>query len=626
VDPELVAHRYPFLIELSSILGALAGIGAGFLLFARQPVVPSPSLRALVNVEATTTTLASVGDDIPAKIVTQELLDGAFKAKLDWTVPDTTRVLLVPHHLVAAREIASLLSATQKPSVVYLISPDHFSKGKTVFTTTDRGFVSPFGRVPNEPDLVAGLVSDVPKLRNNALPFAAEHGVTGLIPFITTAWPDVPVVPIIVRIDAKTSDRVSLAKALEDRLRQDPNALLLSTVDFSHYQPSSVADLHDKLAQDVVTSLADLEADRVEIDSPGTLGVALKVSRDLGLGDVTIHAHTNSIRLLQATVDTQSTSHLLVSFAPGPIKKQTVTTALFVGDMMFDRTVATRIAASKDSAYTFQKIHGEEDRFFKGYDLVVGNLEGPVTPQHRPPEKAIDFAFNKTIPGLLKKEGFDAVSQANNHTLDQGRIGADDSRSTLQASGLSAFGDEIRDDATSSIAILERRGQKIALLGFNTTDHALDETAVLASIKQARSSADRVIVYMHWGQEYAAKPTSAQVARAHWFIDHGVDAVIGSHPHWMESVETYHGHVIAYSLGNFIFDQDWSPETQEGLAVGLVLDGTSSELHLFPVSIIKSQPELLSGTARDARLKHLADVSDSALREQILKGVITVSP
>lgn len=562
--------------------------------------------------------------NIPANIVSQELLDGAFHSAYPWKVPSGTRIILVPHHLVAAREIASLMAATPKPSVVFLISPDHFTQGKTSLTTTDQGFTTPFGDVSNDPARVTDLLRDVPSLRNNPAPFAKEHGVTGLIPFIGRAWPGVPVVPIIVRIDAKEKDRTALADSIVRVLQDDPNALLVSSIDFSHYLPAEVADFHDVLAQDVVASLADLEADHVEIDSPGALGATLKVARSLGLGNVTIHDHTNSLRLMNATIAQESTSHILASFAPGDFRKQTSVSLLFMGDMMFDRTVADRIAQSKDPAYTFEKIRGQEDRFFWGQDLVVANLEGPVAARAAP-EKSIDFAFSPKIPALLKSMGIDAVSQANNHSLDQGRAGTDASRSSLQASGIAVFGDEVRDDATSSLTILERRGQKIALLGFNTSDNLLDEKAALESIDAAHHEASRVVVFMHWGQEYSPKPIESQVERAHWFIDHGVDAVIGAHPHVMESVEVYHGHVIAYSLGNFIFDQDWTAETQLGLTVGLVLNEKGSELHLFPIKIIQSQPELLTGDDRQKRLQVLADISDPSLKEQILTGTIFVS-
>jgi poly-gamma-glutamate synthesis protein (capsule biosynthesis protein) len=298
-----------------------------------------------------------------------------------------------------------------------------------------------------------------------------------------------------------------------------------------------------------------------------------------------------------------------------------------VGDMMFDRTVKDRTDASKQPAYPFEMVRGSEGRLFRGQDLVVGNLEGPVTDVRRPPVKSIDFAFRTSIPSILRAEGFDVVSQANNHSLDQGRAGADESRELLRRAGLTVFGDQVYDDATSSLAVVERRGSRMAFVGFNTTDHPLDEAAALEAIEMARSGADHVVVFMHWGEEYRATPSRSQVDRAHWFIDHGVDAVIGAHPHWMQSVERYRGKLIAYSLGNFIFDQDWSSETNLGLTVGLRFRANGPcEMHLFPIGIRASQPRILTGEEREKRLRHLAEISDPQLTSSIESGVLTCDP
>jgi poly-gamma-glutamate synthesis protein (capsule biosynthesis protein) len=295
---------------------------------------------------------------------------------------------------------------------------------------------------------------------------------------------------------------------------------------------------------------------------------------------------------------------------------------MFLGDVMLDRLVRSRMSATTTKNFPFNRVI--EAGLFKGRDLIVANLEGPVTKTRRPPEKSIDFAFDPSVVPLLKNIGIDAVSQANNHALDQGRAGADDSRSFLLKQGIAVFGDQVRDDAASAMTIIERQGQKIALVGFNDSDRPVNREAAAATITEAKSQADRVIVMMHWGAEYQAKPNTRQTDLAHWLIDQGVDAVIGGHPHWMESVEVYNHHVIAYSLGNFVFDQDWSTETQYGLAVGLAFDVAGSSLSLYPIRITKSQPIPLSGSDRFARLSRLADISDPGLSDAIKAGMIQV--
>jgi poly-gamma-glutamate synthesis protein (capsule biosynthesis protein) len=295
--------------------------------------------------------------------------------------------------------------------------------------------------------------------------------------------------------------------------------------------------------------------------------------------------------------------------------------SLFVaGDVMLDRTVATRITASKTDQYPFLKVMS--DPHFALPDIRLVNLEGPVTSKRAAPEKEIDFQFDPRFAAILKQIGIDAVSQANNHSLDQGRAGAEESHQLLREAGLTVFGDEVRDNDIA-LATMEVRGHKIAFVGFNEASDSLDEAQADATLKSARASAETVIVFMHWGEEYRDHPTAKQEARARWLIDHGTDIVIGAHPHWVESISSYKGHPIFYSLGNFVFDQDWSIETRKGLALGLSLEDAGVTINLYPVQIDLSQPRFVEDAERDARLRDLASISDSSLSSQILQGQVT---
>ncbi len=312
------------------------------------------------------------------------------------------------------------------------------------------------------------------------------------------------------------------------------------------------------------------------------------------------------------------------SVEPSPASKDDIK-ILFLGDIMLDRFVAERSRRAGSQKYPFLKIAGSEDNFFANYDYVVANLEGPVTTRRAAPDKGdVDFMFDLGIAPLLKEIGIHAVSQANNHTLDQGRAGATESRELLTEAGLAVFGDQVLDDADSALTISEINGTKVALLGFNITDNPLDKPATESALKSAYEQARYVIVYLHWGAEYQSTPSMGQIELAHWFIDNGVDAVIGAHPHWMQSVEVYNNRPIIYSLGNFIFDQDWSTETNYGLIVGLNINPDRTEVDLFPIQIKASQPHILEGDARQTRLDRLANISHESLADQIKAGVITM--
>jgi poly-gamma-glutamate capsule biosynthesis protein CapA/YwtB (metallophosphatase superfamily) len=290
---------------------------------------------------------------------------------------------------------------------------------------------------------------------------------------------------------------------------------------------------------------------------------------------------------------------------------------VFVGDVMLDRTVRDRIRVSKDPAYPFQKL---SSAWFESFDYAVANLEGPVTDLRRPPEKTIDFQFDPSVIPVLKEQGIDAFSQANNHALDQGTIGNTDSMQRLRGAGFLAFGHQVQDNELA-LATTTVHGHKLAFLGFNTTDNPVDRVVASATIALAKQQADTLIVYMHWGTEYRDKPDASSIELAHWLIDQGIDIVIGTHPHWVQGISTYKNKPIVWSLGNFIFDQDWSAQTRQGLAVEIDL-GQQVTIKPIPLQIDLSQPRVLEGEERAKRLEALANISDSSLAEQIKAGVV----
>lgn len=239
---------------------------------------------------------------------------------------------------------------------------------------------------------------------------------------------------------------------------------------------------------------------------------------------------------------------------------------LFVGDIMLDRNVFVAEQRAKDWAHPFLLAAPVLD----AVDLRVANLEGPITTTPFSMKRAheeIRFTFNpKFIPELAKH--FDVVSLANNHTLNFGVEGLASTKKYLQENNVAWFGDpQNRENSIATTTV--RGGFKIALMGYLGLydKNEIGFKKVLATIQQLRPGADYVVVVPHWGVEYISTPTDLQVRQAHAFVDAGADAVIGGHPHVVESNEIYKGKKIYYSLGNFIFDQYFSSETMHGLGV-----------------------------------------------------------
>ncbi len=201
-------------------------------------------------------------------------------------------------------------------------------------------------------------------------------------------------------------------------------------------------------------------------------------------------------------------------------------------------------------------------------DVRVANLECVVAQGGQPDDKPYTFRAHPRVLGLLKRH-VDAVSLANNHSGDFGREAFADMLSRLQAAGLPFFGGG-RDLAQAHQAlIIERKGLRIALLGYDEFfprhfeaghDHPgvawSEDEQVVADIRRARSvdRADVVIPFMHWGEEHRPMANDRQRALARRMIDAGADAVVGTHPHVVQDVEYYRGRPIVYSLGNFVFD------------------------------------------------------------------------
>ncbi len=289
-----------------------------------------------------------------------------------------------------------------------------------------------------------------------------------------------------------------------------------------------------------------------------------------------------------------------------------------VGDIMLDRNVARRTRAAGTSTYPFARLPAG---WLGEADLTIGNLEGPVTPTRLPPEKSIDFQFDPSVVDVLRQQGFDFVSQANNHALDQGSRGFEDSWTRLLAGGVIPFGHQVRDDEIA-LATTTVRGVRLAFAGFNTTDNPIHESDAGRVLAIASSTNDLVVAFMHWGAEYQDHPTQDVQTRARWLIDHGADLVIGGHPHWTQGVDEYKGKLIVYSLGNFIFDQDFSDETRQGLALDVVIHRDQVCLVPHPIWIEASQPMLETGEKRMTRMQALTESSYPSVRADVGKGYV----
>ena len=133
-----------------------------------------------------------------------------------------------------------------------------------------------------------------------------------------------------------------------------------------------------------------------------------------------------------------------------------------------------------------------------------------------------------------------------------------------------------------------------------------------------------LIVSAHWGKEYQLKSSVIQQKLAREIIDAGANLIIGHHPHTVQEIEIYKDKLIFYSLGNFIFDQYFSKNTQQGLAVGLEINEDKLLFRLFPIQSKLSQPFLMEQKESEEFFEKLAERSNENLSEQIKNGIIEI--
>jgi len=261
--------------------------------------------------------------------------------------------------------------------------------------------------------------------------------------------------------------------------------------------------------------------------------------------------------------------------------EQKETTLLFVGDIMLSREVGEQIKKRGDPRYPFLKTA----EILNSADLTVGNLEGPISNRGENQGSPYSFRADPKIIEGLKFAGFDILSLANNHILDWGRKALEDTILNLNESGIETVGAGKNYTEANRPLIKEVNGIKFTFLsytnlnpGSEATDSAagisnfdLEEAAAKIGLFKKLKIAGFIVVLFHWGDEYQIHSNSNQREMAHQLIDAGADLIIGHHPHVIQEIENYHGKWIAYSLGNFVFDQGFSEETMKGLMLKVMV-------------------------------------------------------
>lgn len=316
---------------------------------------------------------------------------------------------------------------------------------------------------------------------------------------------------------------------------------------------------------------------------------------------------------------------------------QSPVNVVITGDVMLGRGVGSAVSSNPN-------IFGDLKPIFSLSDLVIINLESPFTNSNRNFKKTVPLKANPAYAHILKDNNIDAVALANNHIMDYGSQGLNDTLATLDKYNITHIGAGGNLQEALEPAYFNINGQRIAIINFmdlntfqgfgkselppatnNSPGFAPAEWKIVKnSIDTANSHADVVIVFFHYGNEYSLAPNKYQTALSKKCIDEGADIVVGSHPHVPQGIESYKGKLIFYSLGNCVFDQS-NPITKDSMVVQLQILNGNADVTVIPIHISNSSPKIMTNQRADKFLNRINSESNVKMDIENGKGKLTIN-
>ena len=539
---------------------------------------------------------------------------------------------VVPHHLLAQEIIDDFFKyifSREKPETIILLSPDHWHSAalhqeNSFITVALELGKEEFNHLKVDSNLLRKLAEKNKIVLNNPA-VVSEFGITNLLPFMEKYFPETKILPLLIPAKISKEQVKQLVNSIDEVA--PVRTILIASVDFSHYLPWQAANFHDLKSIRVLLNFEEENFKNIEVDCWQALYAARLFAKLRQKEAPCIIAHKNSADFLKLDLE-ETTSYFSVIFEQKKVEEifsnQKVKTILLTGDMMLNRGVEDLIKQNS-VYYPFQRI----SQLLRGVDIVFGNLEGPVV--KNPPEfpdNSLKFAFNPEVMKGISWAKFNLFSLANNHTLNWGKEGLEETKDWLRKYGINFVGDPLSGSWGELDAYFPSdNSDNIIFLAFNQIFPFLTkEEEMIETVKAVKSlnSEKLLIISLHWGEEYQLTNSLAQQKLAHQIIEAGADLIIGHHPHVVQKIEKYQGKLIFYSLGNFIFDQYFSLETQQGLAVGVEVHPDKLIFRLFPLQINRGQPVLMKQSQESEFLIKLAERSgsDKKLVDAIKSGII----
>ncbi|MBU3713431.1 MAG: CapA family protein [Ferruginibacter sp.] len=272
--------------------------------------------------------------------------------------------------------------------------------------------------------------------------------------------------------------------------------------------------------------------------------------------------------------------------APYNVSGSDTITIVAVGDLMCH---SPQYQSAKTSAgYDFSEVFSAVKPYLSSADLCFGNLE---TVTAGPDENYSGYPqFNTPAAYLqgMKDAGFDVATNVNNHSLDRRFKGIERTIDSLDKVGLLHTGTYKNAEDTSQTLVVEAKGIKIAVLGYTFSTNGIplpvgkefcvnmiDSGRMKRDVERAqKTGADKIAVFIHWGNEYERYPNNYQKKYANYLSELGVDLIFGSHPHVLQPTEIISKNnkptFVIYSMGNFVSGQR-KPFTDYGVIIRMQL-------------------------------------------------------
>ena len=284
-----------------------------------------------------------------------------------------------------------------------------------------------------------------------------------------------------------------------------------------------------------------------------------------------------------------------------------ITTILFTGAIVPGRCVQAAIDAQDNADFLYDDVR----ELISSADIAVGTLNAALTDfsPYTGCVKTFVLVGSPNNADALANAGFDVMSVATNHIKNCnlstcGDQAFWDTMDNLERVGIVPVGAGNNLQEAMQPIVIEKNGIRFGFVSLgevesrafadeNTpgiaplpADFVEAEANLRSAIAAARAISDVVIAMPHWGSDYSAMPNYRQLFFDQVAIEAGADLVLGNHPHVIQGMREIEGIPVFYSLGSFVFDQDWSLETQQGIVVVVTFEGTElRDYQVIPVHI-----------------------------------------